>query len=738
MPDNSISTPLGPSHSPSRSRDGRDANTARGFEYGATRLQNERGQRELEQDLPPSLMRQRHLTIERAVGLSRLVICDVSPTVDNGRYPAKATVGQSVRVDATIFADGHNRLAARVLWKEAGDRHWQSQPMQLLGSDHWQSTFTPLRQGNLLFRIEAWLDRWQNYHHELYQKFHAQIPVALEVTEGIMLLREVRHHWQQKTSNAGADDEGTILKYDEMAVETALKTLNTSLQTLSVLEPKGDLARQAEILLDQQLASAVEVLEPKKFLTRSEQTYAINVERQAAGFASWYELFPRSITESIDRHGTFDDVIGKLPRIRDMGFDVLYFPPIHPIGQKNRKGKNNSVAAEPGEPGSPYAIGSEEGGHDTVYSRLGGLDAFRRMRAAAEAHGLELALDFAIQCAPDHPWLNDHPDWFTWRPDGTIRYAENPPKKYQDIVNVDFYAKGAQPAMWLKWRDIVLYWVSEGVKTFRVDNPHTKPLPFWEWLIKDIREQHPDVIFLSEAFTRPAMMYQLAKVGFSQSYTYFIWRNDKNELTDYLKELNEAPVRNFYRPNFFVNTPDINPFFLQGSGRPGFLIRAALATTLSGLWGMYSGFELCEAEPLQGKEEYLNSEKYEIRPRDFAAPGNIIGEITQLNKIRKENPALQTHLGIRFLQADNQNILFFGKFTQDNKNIVLVGISLDPKNSQEATLTLPLQELGAELSDDLEVTELMRGTQLRWRGRHQHWYFNPNDLPFAIWRIDAK
>lgn len=738
MPDNSISTPLGPSHSPSRSRDGRDTNTARGFEYGATRLQNERGQRELEQDWPPSLMRQRHLTVERAVGLSRLVICDVSPTVDNGRYPAKATVGQSVRVDATIFADGHNRLAARVLWKEAGDRHWQSQPMQLLGSDHWQSTFTPLRQGNLLFRIEAWLDRWQNYHHELYQKFHAQIPVALEVTEGIMLLREVRHHWQQKTSNAGADDEGTILKYDEMAVETALKTLNTSLQTLSVLEPKGDLARQAEILLDQQLASAVEVLEPKKFLTRSEQTYAINVERQAAGFASWYELFPRSITESIDRHGTFDDVIGKLPRIRDMGFDVLYFPPIHPIGQKNRKGKNNSVAAEPGEPGSPYAIGSEEGGHDTVYSRLGGLDAFRRMRAAAEAHGLELALDFAIQCAPDHPWLNDHPDWFTWRPDGTIRYAENPPKKYQDIVNVDFYAKGAQPAMWLQWRDIVLYWVSEGVKTFRVDNPHTKPLPFWEWLIKDIREQHPDVIFLSEAFTRPAMMYQLAKVGFSQSYTYFIWRNDKNELTDYLKELNEAPVRNFYRPNFFVNTPDINPFFLQGSGRPGFLIRAALATTLSGLWGMYSGFELCEAEPLQGKEEYLNSEKYEIRPRDFAAPGNIIGEITQLNKIRKENPALQTHLGIRFLQADNQNILFFGKFTQDNKNIVLVGISLDPKNSQEATLTLPLQELGAELSDDLEVTELMRGTQLRWRGRHQHWYFNPNDLPFAIWRIDAK
>ncbi len=610
--------------------------------------------------------------------------------------------------------------------------------MQLLGSDHWQSAFTPMRQGNLLFRIEAWLDRWQNYHHELYQKFHAQIPVALEVTEGIMLLHEVRHHWQQKISNAGADDEGTILKYDEMAVETALKTLNTSLQNLSVLEPKGDLERQAGILLDQQLASAVEVLEPKKFLTRSEQTYVINVERQLAGFASWYELFPRSITESIDRHGTFDDVIGKLPRIRDMGFDVLYFPPIHPIGQKNRKGKNNSVTAEPGEPGSPYAIGSEEGGHDTVYSRLGGLDGFRRMRAAAEAHGLELALDFAIQCAPDHPWLNDHPDWFTWRPDGTIRYAENPPKKYQDIVNVDFYAKGAQPAMWLKWRDIVLYWVSEGVKTFRVDNPHTKPLPFWEWLIKDIREQHPDVIFLSEAFTRPAMMYQLAKVGFSQSYTYFIWRNDKNELTDYLKELNEAPVRNFYRPNFFVNTPDINPFFLQGSGRPGFLIRAALATTLSGLWGMYSGFELCEAEPLQGKEEYLNSEKYEIRPRDFAAPGNIIGEITQLNKIRKENPALQTHLGIRFLQADNQNILFFGKFTQDNKNIVLVGISLDPKNPQEATLTLPLQELGAELSDDLEVTELMRGTRLRWRGRHQHWYFNPNDLPFAIWRIDAK
>ena len=385
----------------------------------------------------------------------------------------------------------------------------------------------------------------------------------------------------------------------------------------------------------------------------AEHTPAIplDVDRPQAGFASWYEMFPRSATDDPARHGTFVDVIARLPAIRAMGFDVLYFPPIHPIGTTNRKGRNNALRAEPDDVGSPYAIGGPEGGHDAIHPQLGTLDDFRALVAAAKDHGLEIALDFAIQCSPDHPWLREHPDWFRWRPDGSIRFAENPPKKYEDIVNPDFYAEAAMPGLWLALRDVVQFWVDQGVRIFRVDNPHTKPLPFWHWMIADIRGRHPDVIFLAEAFTRPKLMYRLAKVGFTQSYTYFTWRNTKQEIIEYLTELNAPPVRDFFRPNFFVNTPDINPPFLQTSGRPGFLIRAALACTLSGLWGMYSGFELCEAAPLPGREEYLDSEKYQIRVRDFAAPGNIVGEITALNRIRRAHPALQSHLGVTFYPA---------------------------------------------------------------------------------------
>lgn len=670
-------------------------------------------------------------SVELAMTQARVVIDRISPRVEGGRYPAKAVVGQTLKVHARIFTDGHNRLAAQVLWRVRATDRWHSSPLSLLGNDHWASQFTPAKTGLHEFVIEAWLDRWQSYHHELQQKFYSNIPVGLEVEEGLILLKEIQRYAQEQKQQSTTAE---VISHRVMAHKHAQQYLG---DCLDQLQSDQSIEQQTQRLLDPALAEAVEVLEPRPFLARSDAVL-VDVERTAAGYSAWYELFPRSITDSVDRQGTFDDVIERLPAIQAMGFDVLYFPPIHPVGERNRKGRNNALEAEPDDPGSPYAIGSAEGGHDTVYSALGGLKSFRRLRVAAAEHGLELALDFAIQCAPDHPWLKEHPEWFNWRPDGSIRYAENPPKKYQDIVNVDFYAPKAMPALWLAWRDIVLYWISEGVKIFRVDNPHTKPLPFWQWLIADVRERHPDAIFLSEAFTRPAMMYALAKIGFSQSYTYFIWRNSRQELTDYLNELSTSEVKDYFRPHFFVNTPDINPFFLQTAGRAGFLIRAAAAATLSGLWGVYSGFELCESEPLPGKEEYLNSEKYEIRPRDLDAPGNIVSEISRLNAIRKQNPALHTHLNVRFYPTSNDQVLYFSKATLDRKNFVLIAISLDPHHGQDVHFELPVDQFDLGAPARFDVTELMCDQHFQWRGQRQHWYFKPQELPFAIWRLQPR
>lgn len=680
------------------------------------------------------------LSVQQALVKPRLIIEQVSPCVDAGRYPAKATVNQPVTITATIFTDGHNRLAARVLWKEISETRWRSQPLELLGNDLWQVEFVPRKAARHYFKIEAWLDRWQNFHHELYQKFHAGAPVKLECDEGRLLLQEIFDFASERPYIPGVGRNGAadpmVISHNFMDPDEAVRIVDQALQEIDRHRGGADSDAEVQVLLRQELAEAVRVVEPRHFLVWTEQTYAIEVERTAAGYSAWYELFPRSITNMPNRHGTLDDVISRLPAIQAMGFDVLYFPPIHPIGRKHRKGRNNSVTATPDEPGSPYAIGAAEGGHDAVHPQLGGIDAFRRLRAAAKNHGLEIALDFAIQCSPDHPWLMEHPDWFSWRPDGTIRYAENPPKKYQDIVNVDFYADGAKPPMWMAWRDIILHWIAEGVTIFRVDNPHTKPLPFWEWLIADVRSKHPQAIFLSEAFTRPAMMHQLAKIGFSQSYTYFIWRNTKSELTSYMTELSTPPVRDFYRPHFFVNTPDINPYFTQTSGRPGFLIRAALAATLSGLWGVYSGFEYCEAAALSGKEEYLDSEKYEIKPRNFAAPGNIIEEISRLNRIRKQHTALHTHLHVRFYDSQNDKVIFFAKGSRAQDNLILVAISLDPHQGQTAHLQLPLHEFDGHTAFD--VVELMRDQNFQWHGASQHWYFDPGEIPFAIWRLRPR
>jgi starch synthase (maltosyl-transferring) len=639
----------------------------------------------------------------------RIVIENVSPAVDRGRFAAKRVIGQPITIEADVFADGHGQLAVEAMWRAVDERKWRRAKMRHTTNDRWQASITPERVGRYEFSIEAWFDRYGTFRRELDLKRNAGANIRLEIAEG-------RESLERTQSHARAGDGGAITQ-----ALTALKS--------------GPPQESVDLLLSADLRDAMQALEPRTFLHRHDPPLVVDVERPQAAFASWYELFPRSATDDQNSHGTFVGTIARLPAIRDMGFDVLYLTPIHPIGRKNRKGKNNSLTSEADDVGSPYAIGGSEGGHDAIHPELGNLDDFRRLRDAAQQHGLELALDFAIQCSPDHPWIKEHPEWFDWRPDGSLRYAENPPKKYEDIVNVDFYAPAAIPGLWYALRNVVLFWAAEGIRIFRVDNPHTKPLPFWDWMIADVRARYPDVIFLSEAFTRPKMMYRLAKGGFSQSYTYFTWRNTKRELTDYFVELTTTEVKEFFRPHLFVNTPDINPLYLQTSGRPGFLIRAALAATLSGLWGMYSGFELCEAAALPGREEYLDSEKYQIRTRDYEAPGNIISEISRLNRIRRDHPALQTHLGLRFYQADNDQIILYGKPLPAESDLILTAVSLDPFNVQEATIEVPLWEW--ELSDDASVLvhDLMRDAVATWQGKLQRIRLDPGDLPFAVWRI---
>ena len=649
------------------------------------------------------------VSLSQALLAPRIVIENTQPVLDAGEFAAKAVAGQPVQVTSKVYVDGHDQLTVMLNWRQAHSRRWHCVPMEFLGNDVWQAEFTPLELGLHLFSIEAWIDPYATFCHDLEKKYHAGVAVQLELEEGRLLLGQ------------GIDRSEGLLREQLLELQQSL--------------PGKPVEEQVNVLLHNETAVLMSEAEHRSYLTRSPEL-PLDVDRERALFASWYELFPRSMTDDPARHGTFNDVHGRLATIRDMGFDVLYFPPIHPIGVRHRKGRNNALQAEPGDPGSPYAIGSAEGGHDAIHPELGSREDFRRLVAAAASYGLEIALDFAIQCSQDHPWLSKHPGWFSWRPDGTIRYAENPPKKYQDIVNVDFYAAEAVPSLWLALRDVILGWVEEGVKTFRVDNPHTKPLPFWQWMIANVRSKHPEVIFLAEAFTKPAMMARLGKVGYAQSYTYFTWRNTKAELTEYFEQLNQPPWSQCYRPNFFVNTPDINPFFLQNNGRAGFLIRAALATMGSGLWGMYSGFELCESAALPGKEEYLDSEKYEIRVRDFTQPGNIIAEIAQLNRIRRQNPALQTHLGLSFFNCWNDNILYFGKRTADKSNFILVAISLDPHNAQEANFELPLWELGLDDNADTRGEDLMNGHRWIWHGKTQWMRIEPWHQPFGIWRIE--
>src|SRR5215467_12412396 len=574
----------------------------------------------------------------------RFLIEDIYPCVDGGRYPVKRIAGESVEVWADIFREGHDVIAAALLWRPEATLDWRREPMQLHTNDRWRGRFTPPSPGAYLFAIEAWTDQFATWRKEFNLRKEAGQDLSLPAREGHELLAELKPR-----------ERKARLVVDAYAKKFAAE---------------GD----AGILLDEALVAAMERTEARPDVTRS-AVIPLLAERERARCGAWYEMVPRSQSMVTGKHGTFDDCIARVPEIAALGFDVIYLTPIHPVGYTNRKGKNNSLDAGPEDPGSFYAIGNEHGGHDAVEPQLGTIEDFRRLVDACRKHKMEIALDFAVQCSLDHPWLKEHPEWFRFRPDGSIRFAENPPKKYEDIVNPDFNCVD-RIALWDALRKIVLFWVDQGVRIFRVDNPHTKPFPFWEWLMRDVRAKHPDIIFLAEAFTRPKVMKALAKIGFSQSYTYFTWRTFKAELQAYLSEITRYPEREYFRPNFFVTTPDILPVQLQ-SGEPWmFKSRAALAATLSSNYGIYNGFELLEHEPIPGREEYLNSEKYEISTRDWNKPGNIKDYLGRLNRIRRDNSALQQTVNLQFLPVDNDNVIGFLKESGDGTNAVACAIAL--------------------------------------------------------------
>ncbi|MDI1308849.1 MAG: alpha-1,4-glucan--maltose-1-phosphate maltosyltransferase [Methylotenera sp.] len=678
----------------------------------------------------------------------RIVIENFSPAIDAGRFTPKFLSNEPVNIEADIYIDSHDKLSCNLLWKQKKSKQWNVSPMQLINNDRWRCQVTFDNLGLFDLQVEAWLDNFANHLHKLLKKVEAKMDIKLELEEGVELIKKTLNLSHETTHDEVlAHLENYLCSYKNKPLDKASLTINSAFENYAIeadLLEYYDLKDTSALLL--LLSNDIQTLHQtncqKEFLTHS-SIFPLRVERTQAEFSNWYEVFPRSQSGDSNRHGTFGDLMARLPHIKEMGFDTLYLTPIHPIGEKFRKGKNNSLICNVDDPGSPYAIGSHEGGHDAINSRIGSWQDFRCMRDAAKSINIEIALDFAIQCSPDHPWLTEHPEWFNWRLDGSLRYAENPPKKYQDIVNVDFYAPQAIPALWIALKDVVLFWANEGIRTFRVDNPHTKPFPFWEWLIAEVQDTFPDTIFLSEAFTSPKIMARLAKIGFTQSYTYFTWRNTKYELTSYLQELNEDGLADYFKPHFFVNTPDINPFYLQQHGRNGFLVRAALAASTSGLWGISSGFEICEAEAIEGKEEFKNSEKYEIRAWDWTSEGNIVSEISTLNRLRKTYKPLQTQQGIDFHFCDNDQVIFYskkGKTHSEEKldSLILVAVNLSANHLQEANLEVPLYMLGLHDNAQFEVHDLMSDSHFSLDGKWQKLCLDPSQYVFVIWHIKAR
>ena len=644
-------------------------------------------------------------------GRRRVVIEDVRPQIDCGRFPIKRVAGETVVVEANVFADGHDHVACQLSYWRKNEGAAQYSPMIPIGNDRWRGEFPVQSVGQYEYTVEGWIDRFATWRSDLIKRIAAGQDIRVELLIGAQIIEEV-------AGRAAGEDADLFRRF------------------IRRLREKKDKESGKNAALDSDLLKAVQRYPERDLVTRHVKPLAVVVDREKARFSTWYEVFPRSCSREPGRHGTLRDCEGTLPYIASMGFDVVYLPPIHPIGQTFRKGKNNSITAEPDDVGSPWAIGSKEGGHTSIHPKLGTLEDFKKFIASAKGYGLEVALDIAYQCTPDHPYVEQHREWFRTRPDGTIQYAENPPKLYQDIFPLDFENREWH-ALWIELKDIFIFWIKQGVRIFRVDNPHTKPFAFWEWLIGGIKEQYPEVIFLAEAFTRPHVMYGLAKVGFSQSYTYFTWRNTKQELTDYFNELTHTDVREYFRPNLWPNTPDILPEFLQVGGRPAFMIRFILAATLGASCGIYGpAYELCENTPYQpGSEEYLNSEKYELKHRDLDAAWSLKEFIARINRIRKQNLALQSNRNLRFHSTDNPSLICYSKATDDLSNIVIVIVNLDSFHGQTGWVDLDLNSLGLAATQAFEVHDLLGEGRFLWQGARNYVELMPESLPAHILQV---
>jgi starch synthase (maltosyl-transferring) len=641
-------------------------------------------------------------------GKCRVIIENVQPVVDDGLYPAKRTIGERVDVTAHIFADGHDHIRASVLYKNEQDEKWTELPLQHTFNDEWIASFYPQEQANYLFTIEAWIDHFETWHDGFKKKVAAKIDVSVELMEGAKFLRTVGPS-------------------------------NRELKTLAdKLEDKSRYPHAIELVLSERFAEIVKQNPLKENRARSAQGYQIVVESVKSNFSAWYEFFPRSSSLGPGKHGTFKDCQKLLSRISAMGFDVIYFPPIHPIGRSNRKGKNNNVTAEATEPGSPWAVGSDEGGHKSILPELGTLTDFKKLVTEAKTLGIDIAMDIAFQCAPDHPYIKEHPEWFVARPDGSIQYAENPPKKYQDIYSFNFECEEWKQ-LWEELRSVFYYWIDQGVKIFRVDNPHTKPINFWQWVIAEVKKKDQEVIFLAEAFTRPKIMSSLAKVGFTQSYTYFTWRVTKNEITEYMNELVNTSSRNYFRPNFWPNTPDILPYHLHYKNDTVFILRYVLAATLSSNYGVYGpAYEFYENIPFQGKEEYDNSEKYEVRHYDWKSTNRMTDIMTLMNKARRENKALQSTWNIQFCAIQNDNIIAYLKYTDDRSNIILTVVNLDAQGVQSGFAQLPKGKLGLGDKINVKLNDLITGEQYTWTQEWNYVEINSHNLPFHLFKLTIE
>jgi starch synthase (maltosyl-transferring) len=653
---------------------------------------------------------------EVAHGRSRVVIENVSPEIDGGRYPIKRVPGEPVVVEADIFADGHDSLSAVLKFRRGTSQEWAEVSMEPLVNDRWRGVFAPVEIGDCFYTVEAWVDHFVSWRNDLRKRLKAGQEVSVELLIGARLI--------------------------EAAAARAPEAEAQRLRAWATEIGSGDAAtlpRRSELALDEAMAALMARFPDRGTASVAAHEWRIVVDPPLARFGAWYEMFPRACPGRKGKHGTFQDVEAHLPRIAEMGFDVLYFPPIHPIGRAFRKGKNNNPVCEPGEPGSPWGIGSDEGGHKAIHPELGTLKDFQRLVKRARGMKIEIALDIAWQCSPDHPWVREHPEWFRKRPDGSIQYAENPPKKYQDIYPLDFESED-WCGLWEELKSVIDFWIEQGVRVFRVDNPHTKALPFWEWLIAAVKAEHAEVIFLSEAFTRPRLMYALAKLGFTQSYNYFPWRNTKHELAEYFTELARGPAKEFFRSNLWPNTPDILTQYLQYGGRPAFMARLILAATLGTSYGIYGpAFELCVNKPREiGSEEYLNSEKYEIKDWDLNQAGNLTDLVSRVNRIRRENPALQSDGNLVFHAVDNEQMIAYSKTNSASENVILVVVNLDPHHAQAGWLNLALNALGIEPDTAYQVHDLLTHERYLWNGPKNYVRLDPAFVPAAIFRLRRR